>query len=347
MPRWRSDETYEKKEKRLLVLVDVLCKQKNSIFLIGQSAGGSLVLNVFSKRKDFLVGVINVAGRLRRGDQVFPSLSLASRSSVAFQASVEMCEDVTEKGFTIEDRKRIMTIRPMWDEVVPSSTVTVPGARNDILPFFEHTLGGCGILLFYCSRLFSFIRNTCMDKDVLRECLIARRRELTSVGKKSSDTAIQQKLFGRVEWKKAKTVCVYVSIAEEVDTSKLIKSLLDTKKCVVVPKVLKEESLGLFHINSYEDLALGRFGVLEPKVHCKGVDKKLVELFVVPGIAFDRKGNRLGWGKGYYDRLLQNIRVPKIALSYSFQLVDEIPYETHDIRMTSIITEKEAIDILP
>lgn len=345
LPRWKSDESYEAKENRLLVLVDSLLRQKISLFLIGQSAGGSIVLNVFSKRKDSVIGVINVAGRLRRGVQVFPSLLRASRSSFAFQTSVEMCEDVAQKGCTIDDRKRMMTIRPLWDEVVPSSTVTIPGARNYIAPLFEHTLGGCGILLFYSSRLFSFIQNICMDKEFMRKSMITRRRAQSLVVKKSSDTEIQRRFFERAEWNKASIVCVYVSLLEEVDTTKLIKYLLDKKKCVVVPKVLENESLGLFQIYSQEDLVIGRFGVLEPRAHCNAVDKKLVELFVVPGIAFDRKGNRLGWGKGYYDRLLQNIRVSKIALAYSFQLVDEISFDNHDIRMTSIITEKEVIDI--
>ena len=157
-PRWRSAELYVVKEKRLLVLIDSLHKQNNLIFLVGQSAGGSIVLNVFSKRKETVVGVINVAGRLCRGIKVFPTLQLASISSPAFQASVEQCEDVSEKTLRKDDRKRIMTIRPIWDEVVPSLTVSIAGARNDRVPLFEHTLGGCGILLFYCFRLFSFIK---------------------------------------------------------------------------------------------------------------------------------------------------------------------------------------------
>ena len=183
-----------------------------------------------------------------------------------------------------------------------------------------------------------------MEKDSVRKIMIARRKAISLREKKSSDEAIQRRLLQMDEWKKAKTVCVYASLLEELDTTKIIKSLLDKKKCVVVPKVLNEKSLGLFQIESDEDLALGRFGVLEPKAHCLEVDKKSIELFVVPGLAFDRSGNRLGWGKGYYDKLLQKIGVPKIALAYSFQVLDHIPYETHDICMTSIITEKETID---
>ncbi|MEK7591783.1 MAG: 5-formyltetrahydrofolate cyclo-ligase [Patescibacteria group bacterium] len=343
-PRWRSAELYVVKEKRLLVLIDSLHKQNNLIFLVGQSAGGSIVLNVFSKRKETVVGVINVAGRLCRGIKVFPTLQLASISSPAFQASVEQCEDVSEKTLRKDDRKRIMTIRPIWDEVVPSLTVSIAGARNDRVPLFEHTLGGCGILLFYCFRLFSFIKNICLDKVSVRKIMIARRKELSLPEKKHSDEKIHRALIQRDEWKKANTICISVSLPEEVDTKKIMSELFLEKKIVVVPKVLKERILELFQIKSADDLSVGKFGVLEPKSHCKAVDKKSVDLFIVPGIVFDRSGNRLGWGKGYYDRLLQGVSVPKIALAYSFQIADEIPHDTHDIRMSAIITEKEVID---
>jgi 5-formyltetrahydrofolate cyclo-ligase len=174
--------------------------------------------------------------------------------------------------------------------------------------------------------------------------MISFRRELSLVEKKSYDAAILEKTIQRDEWKKATSVCVYASLSEEVDTFNLIKSLFDTKKCVVVPRVRENCEIELFQITSFDDLSLGTFGVLEPMKQCKRIDTSSVELFIVPGLAFDRKGNRLGWGKGYYDHLLESVTVPKIALSYSFQVEDEIPYDTHDIRMTTIITEKEVID---
>ncbi|MBI5613429.1 5-formyltetrahydrofolate cyclo-ligase [Candidatus Gottesmanbacteria bacterium] len=185
-----------------------------------------------------------------------------------------------------------------------------------------------------------------MDKkEEMRKHMLLRRREEPFDRKKSRDRKILDILKKRIALMLEKIVCVYASTAEEVDTTTLIDFLFKEKKIVVVPKISKERCLVLFRIESIDDLSVGAFGVLEPKQQCKEVFTTSVDLFIVPGIAFDRQGNRLGWGKGYYDRLLQGVTVPRIALAYSFQVVDYIPHDDHDIRMTSIRTEKEIIDI--
>lgn len=147
-------------------------------------------------------------------------------------------------------------------------------------------------------------------KQELRQEMIARRRAITSTDKQKWDRAIQKTLFDRPEWETAKKICIYISTAREVDT----KALFAEHKAVVVPQ------------ERYED------------TNISGVD-----LFIVPGLAFDRQGYRLGRGSGYYDRLLASVIVPKIALAYSFQIVSRLPHKKYDIPMDIIISEHETI----
>lgn len=149
---------------------------------------------------------------------------------------------------------------------------------------------------------------------------------------------IQKTLLARDEWKKANTICLYISLPEEVDT----RSLLSEKKSFVVPRVWGSE-LRLHKIRSLKDVEPGSFGILEPKKSSLSVDKSDVDLFVVPGIAFDRKGYRLGWGKGYYDRLLAGVKATKIGLAYNFQIIPRLPHKKYDIPMDIVITENETI----
>ena len=141
------------------------------------------------------------------------------------------------------------------------------------------------------------------------------------------------------EWKKAATVCLYFSLPTEVDTKQLLAAALTEHKIVVFPRVEKHQLI-LHQIQSIKDFTLGAFQILEPKKATPVVDPASVDLFIVPGVAFDRNGNRKGHGAGYYDRLLKHVSVPKIGLAYSNQLVAEVSHTSYDVPMTMIITEK-------
>ncbi|MBI4136946.1 5-formyltetrahydrofolate cyclo-ligase [Candidatus Roizmanbacteria bacterium] len=156
------------------------------------------------------------------------------------------------------------------------------------------------------------------------------------------DRLIGRVLLSRKEIHDATNVCIYASFSEEVDTRKLIRILLNKRKTVTVPKIVGSD-LELRQINSIENLESGTFGILEPKPACPLVDPTLVDVFIVPGVMFDRKGNRRGRGKGYYDRLLKGAKAIKIGLAYSFQVVPRLPHKKYDIPMDIIITENETI----
>jgi 5-formyltetrahydrofolate cyclo-ligase len=115
-------------------------------------------------------------------------------------------------------------------------------------------------------------------------------------------------------------------------------------KKVVVPRVTKENRLLLSTIASMKHLVTGPFGIMEPAENCPAVLPTDIDVFVVPGLAFDRQGHRLGWGQGYYDRLLQTVQVPLIGLAYSCQIVGLLPFTKYDIVMTTVISETEVIE---
>ena len=156
---WENGEHFLIKQTRILTMVDSLLKDKQLVSIMGQSAGGSAAGTIFFARKNRIQRYINITGRLRSGIQVSPSLADVARNSVAFSESVIQFEKVEPK-FTTSDRKRMMTIRPFWDEVVPAATVAILGATNIVAPFPEHVVGGICIDIYYVSRIANFLHSS-------------------------------------------------------------------------------------------------------------------------------------------------------------------------------------------
>ncbi len=141
---------------------------------------------------------------------------------------------------------------------------------------------------------------------------------------------------------------IYISKATEVDTRGLIQQLLAMGRQVCVPWYdgAKERYVASELRDFALDLMTGQFGILEPRpeaVRPLGGDQ--IDAALVPGLAFDEAGNRLGRGRGYFDRLLRDVRGVKIALVYDFQVLSEVPTEAHDARVDLIVTEKRVIKI--
>lgn len=161
---------------------------------------------------------------------------------------------------------------------------------------------------------------------------------------------LSREIFGRLaalpEYARARTVMIYLDIRDEVRTRWFVPKAWTDGKRVVVPYCEASE-LRLFRLDGFDELAPAAMGILEPKPELRGRSDKTIEpaeldLIVAPGVAFDRRGARLGYGKGYYDRLLQRIRgdATKAAVCFECQLVDEVPSLPHDVRMDVIVTEK-------
>lgn len=196
-------------------------------------------------------------------------------------------------------------------------------------------------------------KNTAASEDSIREQKQRIRKNILKIrgsGDKGTLQALSERIRFRLEqhplWLGCRFPCIYISSKPgEVDTHVLIRSALALGKRVCVPVIEPEEKdLLLVEIRELENLVQGPFGILEPVGGKRS--RELVSAFdlaVAPGVAFDRSGHRIGFGKGYYDRLLALTTAPKIALAFGFQLVDTFPTLPHDVRMDYIITEDEII----
>ena len=135
----------------------------------------------------------------------------------------------------------------------------------------------------------------------------------------------------------------YVSRGNETPTHSLLQKLLTSGRRIAVPRVLlPDRILEHFELTKFEQLKPGTFGILEPDPRqCVRVDPIELDLVIVPGIAFDRHGHRVGYGGGYYDEFLAGVKAVKIGLAYSFQMVDEIPTRADDERVDIIVTDQK------
>lgn len=133
----------------------------------------------------------------------------------------------------------------------------------------------------------------------------------------------------------ARTLLLYYALHDEVDTSLLFKRLSD--KTILLPKVIDSENMELRIYTGENDLATGCYGIKEP-VGKVFADFAKIDVAIIPGMAFDCQGHRLGRGKGYYDRLLSKIpQAYKIGLCFDFQIIDSVPVDSHDIRMDEVV----------
>ncbi len=156
MPWQGEEQELEPKLERLIALIDESFEDGYRVSLLGTSAGGSAVVNAFTMRKDKIHKVINICGRLRKGENVFPTLEKASLTSKSFYDSVISCEE-NLKNLTKDNRMKILTFRPIFDELVPRDTVTVSGATNILLPTFEHMLSISLAMTVFSKKIADFV----------------------------------------------------------------------------------------------------------------------------------------------------------------------------------------------
>lgn len=188
-------------------------------------------------------------------------------------------------------------------------------------------------------------------KDIkynLRKAMMEKRDAIEESTRHMYDKKIFERLTGSAFYNSADLIFIYVSFRSEADTHDIIRNSLECGKRICVPKVNKEtKEMEAYIIESMDQLKKGYFNILEPYDGCKKADLEDIDLVLMPGMAFDRKGGRIGYGGGFYDRFLMSMKrkVNRIALAYHFQVVDEVPVDWMDIRIDGIITDEEIIDI--
>ncbi len=179
-----------------------------------------------------------------------------------------------------------------------------------------------------------------MIKEVIRERMRRRRKTLTYDQVHEKSETIRYKLEGKKAFKDAGTIMMYISAYKEPETLPVIEHLLEQGKRVIVPVSSTEtNTIVPTYIETTSELEKGAYGILEPTI-IRPVNKKDIDIIVMPGIAFDMHRNRLGFGKGYYDKFLKDTNAKKIALCYDFQIIDDLPIDDHDIPMDLILTEE-------
>ena len=183
-----------------------------------------------------------------------------------------------------------------------------------------------------------------MSKSEIRSLIRELRRKQDSSTIVQKSRAIWKFLLSLPEYRRAATIAFYASIEKEgeVATLEMIEDSLKQNKVVCLPKIVAD-SLEFFNVKSVEELKMGAFGILEPigdKIKLEQID-----MIVLPGLAFDATGNRIGFGRGYYDKFLKKVgSAARIALAFDFQIVDKIPSTESDVRVHKIITESRIID---
>jgi 5-formyltetrahydrofolate cyclo-ligase len=160
---------------------------------------------------------------------------------------------------------------------------------------------------------------------------------------------IQARLLSDAIYRRSRVIHCYVALPDEVATEHVVRTALSDGKRLVVPVVAtKERELSHIEITDYDrELAAGYRGILEPRGgEGHAVDASEVDLFIVPGVVFDRRGHRLGRGLGYYDRCLSRVKGLAVvcAMAYELQVLEDVPAEPHDVPVDYIVTEQRVIE---
>ncbi|WP_455584582.1 5-formyltetrahydrofolate cyclo-ligase [Bacteroides sp.] len=173
-------------------------------------------------------------------------------------------------------------------------------------------------------------------KKELRRLIAQEKTRYCDSTLKALSADILANLERHPAFQKANTLLLYHSLKDEVQTHSFIEKWSQKKKIILPVVVGNELELRLY--TGTQDLAVGAYGIAEPtgKVF---TDYSSIDLAIIPGVAFDKSGHRLGRGKGYYDRLLPYIPATKFGICFPFQLLDEVPAEPFDICMNTIITK--------
>ncbi len=178
-------------------------------------------------------------------------------------------------------------------------------------------------------------------KRALRAEIRARERALDPGRKEESSAAICRALAALPQFAAAKIVLAYRGLAREIDTRAFLRETLAQGKTLLLPRCEPERALALCVVNDLDaDLTPGVFGIPEPKRSCVCVEPEAVDFALIPCVSFDRAGNRLGQGGGYYDRLLPRLHCPTVCACRACLLSEAVPTEGHDRRCSLYLTEQ-------
>lgn len=184
-------------------------------------------------------------------------------------------------------------------------------------------------------------------KSAIRKEIVPQRRSISHREMMEKSAIIQKLLLELAEYEESESIGLYACIKNEVSTDIIFKQAFEDGKKILFPQIkIEEKGLEFVPVQNLEELVLGPFGILSPpyKENVVRIPEE-IELLVIPGVAYDLKGGRLGYGGGFYDRYLQKLvkRPFVVAPAYEFQILDEIPVCPHDVKVDIIVTERRVI----
>lgn len=179
-------------------------------------------------------------------------------------------------------------------------------------------------------------------KLAVRNDVLGKRRALSTESRKQKSQAIVDSLMELGRFKGAVTIATYLPLKSEVDLSRLLR-LEHRLKYFVAPRTLPNFELSFHPVTSSDTLEMGFGGARQPTEVADPVPPSAIDLFLVPLAACDRQGNRLGFGKGYYDRALADAPGYKLGIGFHCQLVDHVPFNSYDVPMNGFLSEEGLI----
>lgn len=199
-----------------------------------------------------------------------------------------------------------------------------------------------------CAVFFYFHQECLLSKAALRKELLAKRECLGGIYVQEASISAQRNLMADDIWKTSQQVILYSPIRNELRTDLLFNAIWESGRTLLLPRCDEAQGqMSLVRCDGHHELEEGAYGILEPRTHCTVVDYDapdfIPSLVVVPGVGFDCAGNRLGFGGGYYDRMLARpafARATFVGLAYSFQIVPAVETEAWDQTMHALCTEE-------
>ncbi len=180
------------------------------------------------------------------------------------------------------------------------------------------------------------------QKNELRISAKKQRASLSAIQKEKSDKDLLNKLLSLPEFKNVHSVFTYISMPiKEVSTTGIIEFCLTEGTRVAVPVCKAHSRMDFYYISSLDETKQNKYGILEPEENKDRLaSPSEADLIIIPGLKFDKRGYRLGWGGGFYDRYLKNCFCTKIGICYEDEITELLPVDNYDVKVDMLVTDK-------
>ena len=181
-------------------------------------------------------------------------------------------------------------------------------------------------------------------KKSLRQEFLSKRAAIPHDERDRVSHELIKKFLATEIYRESKVIMAYASTPEEIQLNELFAACLADRKTLAIPLIVGKGIMQAVKVPSLDALEVGEFNILTVKQNQNFIKPAQIDCVIVPGLAFDKNGGRLGMGGGFYDRFLpQAVNAVKIALAYDFQLDDSLPLETHDAKIDAILTTERSV----